>query len=81
MTPGTLVLRPDGQPGLCPAAVVVKAEPEGECLNGDSRGARRPRGPRLGHAGTVIGSASSARVAANAAGERIPSALCGRRWL
>jgi hypothetical protein len=67
-------------PGLVPAAVVGKAEPEGECLTGDSRGARRHLHP-LGRGHAAAGSAFAARVAANAAGERIPSELCGLHWL
>ena len=80
MTPGKVALWPDGQSGFVPAAVVVRAEPEGECLNGDSRGARRPGALRC-YAARAIGSAPAARVAANTAGERIPSELWGRRWL
>ena len=67
--------------GAVAAAVVVKAEPEGECLNGDSRGARRVGPPGRCHVVGGVGSAAAARVAANAAGERIPSELWGRRWL
>ena len=82
MTPGKVASGPDGEAECSPAAVVVKAEPEGECLSGDSRGARRAGRPPLGcHAAWAIGSAPAASVAANAAGERIPSALCGLRWL
>lgn len=50
-----------------------------ECLSGDSRGALRADTPSADHAAS--GSVLVRSVAANAAGERIPSELCGLRWL
>jgi hypothetical protein len=75
VTRGKVALPPDGYAwAWCPRLSSRRRE-RSECRSGDSRGARRADTPRDGHAGTAIGSVLTVRVAANAAGERIPSAL------
>ena len=80
VTPGKGALWPDGHDaGLCPRLSSRRPASGASAGVAIAAGRSAPTYPAAGHAASS--SVPVRSVAANAAGERIPSELCGLRWL